>query len=121
MELKKLPYSLTVCKVLSIADIDLNAEFYFIGRTADELSLVCLTENAPVHTTARDDGWRCFRIQGMLDFSLVGILSGITGILAERGIAVFAASTYNTDYVLVKADCFDRATDALAEAGYTIL
>ena len=121
MELKKLPYRLTVCKVLSVADIDLNAEFYFIGRTADELSLVCLTENVPVHTTARDDGWRRLRIQGMLDFSLVGILSKLSGILAENNIGIFAVSTYNTDYILVKKENFDRAMDVLKDAGYTII
>ena len=69
MELKKLPYDLTVCKVADIADIDISTEFYFIGRTDEEISLVCKTENAPAHTVERDDGWRGFRIEGVLDFS----------------------------------------------------
>ena len=118
MELEKLPFSLTVCKVSDTRDIDLEAEFYFIGRTDEELSLVCKTEDTPADTTERSDGWRAFRVRGVLDFSLVGILSRLSGILAENGIGIFAVSTFNTDYILVKEENFDRAMDALAAAGY---
>ena len=121
LELKKLPYDLTVCKLSETADIDLDAEFYFIGRTDEELSLVCRTEDTPVGTVERDDGWRGFRIQGVLDFSLIGILSKLSGILAENKIGIFAVSTYNTDYILVKAENFDRAMSVLADAGYSIV
>ena len=121
MELMRLPHALTVCKVASIADIRMDADFYFIAKTDEELSLVCRTEDTPARTTARDDGWRAFRIQGVLDFSLIGILSRLTTLLAEAGIGIFAVSTYNTDYVLVKAGDFDRAMDALAAAGYMVL
>ncbi len=120
MKLKKLPYDLTVCKVADIRAVDLNMEFYFIGRTDEEISLVCRTEDAPESTTAREDGWKAFRVQGILDFSLVGILSELTGVLAKNGIGIFAVSTYNTDYILVKAENFDRAADALSEAGYAV-
>ena len=113
MKLERLPYELTVCKVESIADIDLSSGFFFIGNTGDEISLVCLTKNVPSRTTAREDGWRGFRVQGPLDFSLVGILSEISGALAERGIAIFAVSTYDTDYILVKAAQFEEAARAL--------
>ena len=64
MELKKLPYHLTVCKVADTKDIDLAAEFYFIGKTDEELSLVCRTEDTPLSTADREDGWRGIRIQG---------------------------------------------------------
>ena len=120
MELKKLPYDLTVCKLSNTSDIDLNTEFYFIGKTDEELSLVCKTEDTPANTTERDDGWRSFRIQGVLDFSLIGILSKLAGILAENGIGIFAVSTYNTDYIHVKAEDFDKAIYVLADAGYII-
>ena len=120
MRLKKIPYSLTVCKVASAADIDLAADFYFIGKTDEELSLVCRTENTPANTTDRDDGWRGFRIEGQLDFSLIGILSKISTILADAEIGIFAVSTYNTDYILVKAENFDRAMQVLGEAGYEL-
>ncbi len=118
MMLKELPWELTVCKLPSAAGIDLAADFFFIGKTDEEISLVCKTECTPGNTTAREDGWRGFRIEGVLDFSLTGILSGLSGILAENGIGIFAVSTYNTDYILVKAEQFDRAMEALKAAGY---
>lgn len=120
MVLKKLPYKLTVCKVADIKEIDLNTEFYFIGRTDEEISLVCKTEDTPVATTERDDGWRGFRIEGVLDFSLIGILSKLSGILAENKIGIFAVSTFNTDYILVRGENFERAMTVLADAGYTV-
>lgn len=121
MELKKLAYSLTVCKVAAWEEINTSSDFFFIGKTDEELSLVCRTEDTPVHTAEREDGWKAFRIQGVLDFSLVGILSGISGILAEHGIGIFAVSTFNTDYILVKEENFDRALDILAAEGYRIV
>ena len=121
MELKKLPYDFTVCKLHKETDIDVTGEFFFAGRTDEEISLVCKTEDVPDSTVERDEGWKAFRIQGVLDFSLIGILSKISGILADNGIGIFAISTYNTDYILVKRDNFDRALSALEEAGYTVL
>jgi hypothetical protein len=121
MELKKLEHDLTVCKVRSLADIDLAADFFFIGKTDEELSLVCRTEDVPAGTIERDDGWKGFRVEGVLDFSLTGILSGLSGILADRGIAIFAVSTFNTDYILVKAENFEKALAVLSAEGYTVL
>ena len=120
MELKKLEHLLTVCKVETVADIDMSSEFYFIGKTDEEISLVCKTEDTPAHTLERDDGWRGFRIQGVLDFSLIGILSRLSGILADNKIGIFAVSTYNTDYILVKDNDFEKALNVLSEAGYTV-
>ena len=120
MELKKLEYDLTVCKVETLADINMTADFFFLGKTDEELSLVCRTEAVPAKTIARDDGWKGFRIAGVLDFSLIGILSKLSGILADNGIGIFAVSTYNTDYILVKEENFDRALKVLAAEGYTI-
>lgn len=120
MELKMLDYKLTVCKLISIEDIDLNKDFYFIGRTDEEISLVCKTEDTPSITSEREDGWRAFRIHGVLDFSLIGILSEISGILAENKIGIFAVSTYNTDYILVKEENYEKALNVLEEAGYKI-
>ena len=121
MELKKLPYELTVCKVESMADIDFSGELLFVGKTDEELSLVCETAAVPERTVAREDGWRGFRVQGVLDFSLIGILSKMSTVLAENDIGIFAVSTYDTDYILVKAENFDAAADALAAAGYGIV
>lgn len=121
MELKKIPYDLTVCKVAAASALDLTKDFYFIGKTDEELSLVIPTEETPAETTERDDGWRAFRIQGVLDFSLIGILSKISGLLADAKIGIFAVSTYNTDYVLVKRENYEKALAVLADAGYQIV
>ena len=121
MELKRLEYDLTVCKVEALTDIDMTTGFFFVGKTDDEISLVCKTEDTPKKTTDRDDGWKGFRIQGILDFSLIGILSKLAGILAENNIGIFAVSTFNTDYILVKAENFERALSILSEDGYTIV
>jgi len=121
MELKKLDYNLSVCKVRKVTETDLSSDFYFIGKTDEELSLVCRTECAPEDTIEREDGWKGFRIQGTLDFSLVGILAPIADILAQNKIGIFAVSTYNTDYVLVKEESFDGALEVLAASGYTVV
>ena len=120
MKLKKLVFDITVCKLEDVSAVDLSREFFFLGKTDEEISLVCKTEDAPSNTIERDDGWRGFRIEGVLDFSLIGILSKISSILAENKIGIFAVSTYNTDYILVKKENFDIAMTVLAEAGYEI-
>ncbi|MDE6268801.1 MAG: ACT domain-containing protein [Muribaculaceae bacterium] len=120
MILKKLPYNLTVCKVSSEIDIDLNDNFYFIGKTDEEISLVCQTEKTPHNTIEREDGWKGFRIEGILDFSMIGILSKISNILAENKIGIFVISTFNTDYVLVKSENFDKALAILSQSDYEI-
>lgn len=119
MELERLDYELTVCQLADAAQVDLSAGFYFLCRTDGELSLVCPTRDVPANALRREDGWRGFRVKGALDFSLVGVLARISGMLAGAGIALFAVSTYDTDYVLVKAEDFDRAADALSAAGFT--
>lgn len=121
MKLKKLPYAFTVCKVDDISDINLSADIYFVGKTDEELSLVCRTEDVPENILERDDGWRGFCIEGVLDFSLIGILSKLSAILAENKIGIFAVSTYNTDYILVKDENFEHAMHVLAETGYDVI
>lgn len=121
MELKMIEHNLTVCKVRDVSDIDITAEFFFIGKTDEELSLVCKTDDTPNETIERDDGWKGFRIQGTLDFSLIGVLSKLSGILADHKIGIFAVSTYNTDYILVKEENFDKALKVLAAEGYTLV
>lgn len=100
--------------------IPLAVPFCFAARTDAEISIVCPTEHVPPDALRRDEGWRGFRVRGELDFSLVGILAGIAGVLAEEGISIFAVSTYATDYVFVKAERFGQALEALARKGYAI-
>lgn len=121
MEIKKIDYDFSVCKVKDYSLVDVNAKYCFIAKTDEENSLVCLTEDVPENVRQRDDGWRAFRLQGMLDFSLIGILSNLSGVLAENKIGIFAISTYNTDYVLTKKEDYQKALDVLKDAGYRIV
>lgn len=121
MTLQALPQSLTVGKIPSLNEIDLTKEIFFLAKTDEEISLACETRYAPSNATHREDGWKAFRIQGTLDFSLIGILSNITTTLAKNQIGIFAVSTYNTDYILVKEECFEKAMDVLGKAGYSIV
>ncbi|MBM6999210.1 ACT domain-containing protein [bacterium] len=121
MNIEALEDDLTVCKVIDYSLVNLRAKLCFIGKTDEENSLVCCTKDVPANATERDDGWKAFRVVGVLDFSLVGILSKISGILADAGVGIFAVSTYNTDYIITKRENFDAALDALADAGYSIV
>ncbi len=120
MVLITLPHRLTVCKLAGTDQIDLRLPFFFAGRTADEVSLVCPEEDVPAGALRREDGWRALRVEGVLDFSLVGILSEITAVLAENGVGLFAVSTFDTDYILVKEKDLARAKEALSRAGHRI-
>ena len=82
--------------------------------------MVCETDKTPEDTIEREDGWTAFRAVGVLDFSLTGILAKITTVLAQKEIGVFAVSTYNTDYALIKEKDQQAAEKALADAGYII-
>jgi len=119
LTLQILPHRLTVCKVKDLSGFN-PAGLYFIGSTDEELSLVCETDRVPANTTAREDGWRAMRIVGTLDFSLTGILSKIATVLADAEVGIFAVSTYNTDYILVKEEALARAIEALNRAGYGV-
>lgn len=121
MEIKKLDYSFSVCKVKDYSEINFDSEYCFLSRTDEEYSLVCTTQNVPNNVIERDDNWNAFRIQGVLDFSLIGILSQIATLLAENQIGIFAISTYNTDYILTKKDNYNKALKVLSDAGYEII
>lgn len=121
MQLKKIDAQFSVCKVADFSKVNLDSKYCFIGKTDEENSLVCTTNHVPSNTTERDDGWKAFRIQGALDFSLIGILAKLSTLLAENEIGIFAISTYNTDYILVKEANYCRALDILADANYLII
>ena len=120
MKLERIPCRLSICKLDNMPAALPDAEFCFFARTDREISLVCPEELVPGEVFVRDDDWRAFRVGGTLDFSLVGILSRISGVLADAGIGIFAVSTYDTDYILVKEENFERALEALEDAGCEI-
>ena len=121
MENKKIDHNFSVCQVEDYSLVNLNSEYSFIGKTDEEKSLVCITDEVPANVIQRDDGWKAFRIQGVLDFSLIGILAKIAAALADNGISIFAVSTYNTDYVLMKRENYQKALDVLKALGYMII
>lgn len=90
-----------------------------ITRTADELSIVCGQDAVPEDVACERD-WRCLRVAGTMAFSVVGVLASLTAALAEGGISVFAISTFDTDYLLVKEETWDRAIDALVRYGHEV-
>ena len=110
----------SVCKVTDYSGIDPGRLYCFTGRTDEENSLVCPVSDVPENTVEREDGWKAFRIRGVLDFSLIGILARIAGVMAAEGIGIFAVSTFNTDYFFVKEEDFGNALEALKEAGYPV-
>lgn len=121
MKMKKIDLDFSVCKVADYSLVNLDAAFCFVGKTDEENSLVCLTSDVPPNVTEREDGWKAFRIEGVLDFSLIGILSEILAILAENQIGILAVSTFNTDYILTKKENYQKAAAVLGNAGYRII
>ena len=121
MTIKTIPHHFTVCKVADYSMTDFSAEYCFAGKTDEENSLVCMTSDTLPNTVKREDGWRGFRIEGELDFSLVGIMARISTVLAENGIAIFALSTYNTDYIFVKEADFDKSAGVLRDNNYCVI
>lgn len=120
MKLKKIEYEFSVCKVTNYSQVDIESDYCFIAKTDEENSLVCITSLVPTNTVERDDGWKAFRIVGTLEFSLIGILSKISSLLAENNIGIFAISTYQTDYILTKIEAFEKAIAVLTHAGYEV-
>ncbi|MDT2612765.1 ACT domain-containing protein [Enterococcus dongliensis] len=120
MNLITLPQKLSVYQVSNLHAVDLTQQPLFIGINDEEISVVSATDTVPADTIEREDGWKAFKIEGILDFSLVGILAKLATLLAEVKISIFAVSTYNTDYILVKADDYVAAITVLQENGYTI-
>lgn len=121
MTLEVIAPELAICEIADVSEIDFSDEFCFMGKTDDEVSLVCSVDLIPKNAVKIDSGWRAFRIHGELEFSLTGILSGIAAVLAKAEIGIFAISTYRTDYILTKKETFEKALSALSAAGYVVL
>lgn len=120
MNIRFLEGEFTVCKVSQYSSELLNSKYCFIGKTMDENSLVCLAKDVPSDVIAKEDGWNGFFIEGILDFSLIGILAKISTLLAKEGISIFAVSTYNTDYIFVKKEHIKKVEEVLLKNNYDI-
>jgi hypothetical protein len=122
LTLSILPETLVICQMdkdARIPDWLLASTFYSITKTAEEQSIVCSQIHVP-EGIKRDEGWRCLKVEGPLDFSAAGILASLTMPLAKEGISVFAMSTYHTDYLLVKERHLEKAVQILAQNGHQI-
>lgn len=102
-----------------VPQVVLQSDIYFIGKTADELSIVCSSELV-LQSDEQEDGWKSLEVIGPLGFSLTGILSDISGVLSAADISIFVISTFDTDYILVKRKNVDSAIIHLEKAGYKI-
>jgi uncharacterized protein len=122
MELQELPILLAVCRLKPATPIPawaLNSTFFSITQTAEELSIVC--DQTTIHAdTKMERDWKIFKVAGTLDFSLTGILSSIAQPLAEQKISIFAISTFDTDFVLVKKEKWQNALQTLRSVGFVI-
>jgi len=101
----------------SIHEKILKSNYYSVSKTENELSLVC-SEVIEVQSLQSSKGWKCIKVAGPLDFNLTGILAGISDILAQTNISIFAISTFDTDYILVRKHDLSSATTTLRQAGY---
>jgi uncharacterized protein len=99
----------------------LEGEFFTASKTSEELSIVCLESNVPADAKMRlERDWACLKLQGPFEFSLTGILLSVLEPLAQVKVGIFALSTFNTDYVLVKTEHLETAIDALEGAGHRV-
>jgi len=123
MNLTVLPDALAICRLESHAPFPSwlpRVGLLSLTRTPDELSVVCAEAAVPDDITC-ERGWRAFQVEGPLDFSLVGILASLSEAMAEAGVSIFAMSTYDTDYVLVRQEQLATARQALIAAGHTVV
>lgn len=96
--------------------------FFSITRTNEELSIVCASSNVPDNILKDvEHDWKCMKVEGVLDFGLTGILSSLANPLAVNHISIFAISTFNTDYLLIKLHSIEKAKSVLENAGHTFI
>lgn len=121
LKLNLLPESYGIFRLASDAAIPTwaSGEVVSITRTSDELSIVCSQSAAPGNIRCEKD-WRCLRVAGQLDFSMVGVIASLTAALASARISVFVISTYDTDYLFVKQCDLESAAKSLKTAGHDV-
>ena len=122
LKIRLLKGTYAVCQIKDTENI-LNCfdekEFFSITKTEDEISIVMLQDKISSDVKVEKD-WRILKVEGTLDFSLIGILAKISEILAKNFISIFVISTFNTDYILVKEEKIEKAMTVLSKEGYEI-
>lgn len=120
LRFSRVPGSFAVCRLAAKTPVPTWAaqgKFFSITGTADEVSIVCLGAQVPADIQ-HENGWACLKLEGPFPFSETGILSSFVQPLSDRAIPIFAISTFDTDYVLVKNDWVEKALQVLQEAGH---
>jgi len=97
----------------------LESSFYWVSKTEEELTVVC-DSSIELDGGVKNAGWSCFKVRGPIDLSVIGVLAGVSAVLASAQISIFALSTFDTDYILVKSAHLERAKTVLGEAGYDV-
>jgi len=100
--------------------VSFTQDFTFLLKTPEEISLVCESANIPADVIQSEAGWKALKVAGVLEFGQIGIIAKISNILAEAEISIFVVSTYDTDYVLLKSENYDRGIQKLVSNGYEI-
>lgn len=121
LTLERLDGEFAICRLAPGAEVTLpaTAALHSVIRTGHETTVVCPAPDAPAGAKV-EQPWTALRVAGTLDFSLTGVLAGLTAPLGSAGVSVFAISTYDTDYLLVPSGDVGAATDALRSAGYEL-
>ena len=122
LKFRRLPTSFAVCRLSPDAQIPLftEAEFISITQTAAELSIVCPVDQAPQNAKC-ELPWTCFKLEGPFPFSLTGVLASFLNPLAARAVPIFAVSTFDTDYILVREEDATIALETLRAAGHDLI
>lgn len=122
LTLSVLPDTFAICRLARdapVPDWSLEGSFISITRTGDELSIVCPEANIPRQIKC-DSGWRCLKVKGPLEFSATGILASLATPLADAKVSIFALSTFDTDYLMVKESLLETALRVLSQEGYRV-
>jgi hypothetical protein len=123
LTLHLLPQKFAVCRLVAESSVPQwasRSSMFSITRTTDELSIVCESKYVPSSVKA-EKGWRCFKLQGPFPFQMTGVLASVLQPVAEAGVSIFAISTYDTDYVMVKEKVLAKGVKVLRAAGHTVL
>jgi hypothetical protein len=120
LKFSRVPGSFAICRLApnaAVPDWALRGRFFSVTSSADELSIVCPEAQVPSEIQHEND-WACLKLEGPFPFSETGILTSFVRPLSDRAIPIFAVSTFDTDYVLVKRAWVEKAVEALKDAGH---
>jgi hypothetical protein len=118
LTMRVLPAELAVCQLEADGPLPAwvfhaEARFFSVMRTPEETSVVCPVDDVPPSVVTADKGWRALKVDGPLPLTMTGVTAKLTTPLASAGIPVFALSTYDTDYLLIKSEHLERAVSLL--------